>query len=238
MEKKMSKITKRQQKVQSLLQGVQTCSLSESLDVLLQYKEQAAAKFDETVDVVFELGVDPKQSDQMVRVAVVMPNGLGKSVRVAVVTNQDNVKVALAAGADVAGAESFIEEMKAGKLDFDVLIATPDMMVQLSKLGRVLGPKGLMPNPRAGTVSEDIATAVKNVKSGQVECKTEKGGLIHAPIGKLSFSKESLMENFKAVYDAVVAAKPSASKGVYMRGGYISPSQGPAVKLDFARLMS
>lgn len=229
--------TKRLQKAQEVLADQSPKSLSEALGLIHKYAEVAKAKFDESVNVVFKLGVDPKQSDQMVRGAVAMPNGLGKTVRVAVVAKPERVKEALAAGADIAGSEEFIDEMKAGKLEFDVLIATPDMMVSISKLGKVLGPKGLMPNPKLGTVNEDITTAVKLAKSGQVEYKTEKAGLVHAAFGKLSFSKEALEQNFKALYDAVVAAKPASSKGVYMVYAYLSTSQGPSIRLDLARLL-
>lgn len=229
--------TKRLKKAHEILGDKTPKSLPEALQLLQGYRDGAKAKFDETVNVVFKLGVDPKQSDQMVRGAVAMPNGLGKTVKVAVVAKPERVKEALDAGADIAGADEFIEDIKAGKLDFDTLIATPDMMVALSKLGKVLGPKGLMPNPKLGTVSDDITKAVKAAKSGQVEYKTEKAGLVHAAFGKLSFSVESLEQNFKALYDAVVAAKPATSKGVYMVYAYISSCQGPSIKLDLAKLM-
>jgi large subunit ribosomal protein L1 len=229
-------LSKRFKKAKEVINSELSHSLADALSVFKEYEVQAKAKFDESINVVFKLGIDAKHSDQMVRGAVPMPHGLGKQVRVPVATKAERVKEALNAGADLAGADEFLEDIKAGKLDFDILIATPDMMVALSKLGKVLGPKGLMPNPKLGTVSEDIGAAVQRSKSGQVEYKSEKTGLVHAAFGKLSFSVEMLKGNFKALYDAIVAAKPANSKGVYIREIYLSPTMGPSIKLDLSKV--
>jgi large subunit ribosomal protein L1 len=189
-------LSKRFKKAKEVINSELSHSLADALSVFKEYEVQAKAKFDESINVVFKLGIDAKHSDQMVRGAVPMPHGLGKQVRVAVATKAERVKEALNAGADLAGADEFLEDIKAGKLDFDILIATPDMMVALSKLGKVLGPKGLMPNPKLGTVSEDIGAAVQRSKSGQVEYKSEKTGLVHAAFGKLSFSVERQFQSF------------------------------------------
>ncbi|HVC08849.1 MAG TPA: 50S ribosomal protein L1 [Elusimicrobiota bacterium] len=197
-----------------------------------QAKKGATAKFDETIELHIRLGVDPKQADQQVRGTVPLPRGLGKSKKVAVVTRGEKQKEAQAAGADLVGGDDLVEKISKGFLDFDVLVATPDAMRDLAKLGKVLGPKGLMPNPKSGTVTLDVAKAVKELKAGRVEYKVDDYGIIHVPVGKASFDPAHVAENARAVLAAVVKAKPSASKGVYMLSATLSPSMGPGVKLD------
>lgn len=190
------------------------------------------AKFDETVDVSVNLGVDPKKSDQMVRGATPLPHGLGKSVSVLVFAKGDKAKEASEAGADFVGAEDLVEKIQGGWMEFDKVVATPDMMGTVSKLGRVLGPRGLMPNPKLGTVSMEVGKVVKEQKAGKVEFRVEKGAIIHAPIGKRSFGSDKLKENFNALLDAVQRAKPSGAKGVYIRGLAISATMTPSVRVD------
>lgn len=194
-------------------------------------KQGGYAKFDETVEVAVRLGVDPRHADQVVRGTVVLPAGTGKSVRVLVIAAGDKAREAEAAGADYVGNE-YIQKIKDGWLDFDVMVATPDQMGQVGQLGRVLGPRGLMPNPKAGTVTFDVARAVREVKAGKIEFRVDKGGNVHAPIGKLSFPVESLETNFAAFMDQIVRAKPSASKGVYVRNVAVSSTMGPGVSID------
>ena len=192
----------------------------------------AFAKFDETVDVAFSLGVDPKHADQMVRGAVVLPHGIGKTVRVAVLAKGDKAKEAQAAGADHVGAEDLIEKISGGWFDFDKMIATPDMMVAVSKIGKVLGPRGLMPNPKLGTVTFDVAKAVKEQKLGKVEYRTEKAGIVHCPIGKKSFGSQKLKENFVALAAVIVKAKPPTSKGTYIKNITLSSTMSPGIGID------
>jgi large subunit ribosomal protein L1 len=194
-------------------------------------KKSAFAKFDETVEVAVRLGVDPRHADQVVRGTVVLPAGTGKSVRVLVIAVGDKAREAQDAGADFVGAE-FIAKIKEGWLDFDVLIATPDQMGQLGQLGRVLGPRGLMPNPKAGTVTFNVSNAVKETKAGKIEFRVDKAGNVHAPIGKVSFGIEALETNFTAFMDQIVRAKPPASKGVYVRNVSVSSTMGPGVSID------
>jgi len=194
-------------------------------------KEAAFAKFDETVEVAVHLGVDPRHADQLVRGTVVLPAGTGKSVRVLVIAAGEKAREAQAAGADFVGLE-FIPRIKENWLDFDVMIATPDQMGQVGQLGRILGPRGLMPNPKAGTVTFDVARAVREVKAGKIEFRVDKGGNIHAPIGKVSFGVDALETNFTAFMDQVVRARPSASKGVYIRNVAISSTMGPGITID------
>jgi large subunit ribosomal protein L1 len=194
-------------------------------------KKTAYAKFDESVDVAIRLGVDPKHADQAIRGTVVLPAGTGKTVRVLVIAVGDKAKEAEAAGADFVGTE-FIQKIKDGWLDFDVLIATPDQMGQLGALGRVLGPRGLMPNPKAGTVTFNIATAVRETKAGKIEFRVDKSGNVHAAIGKVSFGIEALETNFRAFMDQILRAKPAASKGVYVRNVSVSSTMGPGVTID------
>lgn len=195
------------------------------------------AKFDETVDLTLRLGVDPKHADQMVRGTVVLPHGLGKSKRVAVVATGEHLREAEAAGADIVGGEEIVEKIqKESWTDFDALIATPDMMKLVGRLGKVLGPRGLMPNPKTGTVTNDVAAAVKEIKAGKVEFRTDKAALIHVPVGKLSFPAQKLVENTMTVITSVVRAKPAAAKGKYLRGVTLSSTMGPGIALagDFA----
>jgi large subunit ribosomal protein L1 len=194
-------------------------------------KQMAFAKFDETVEVAIRLGVDPRHADQVVRGTVVLPAGTGKTMRVLVIAVGPKAQEATDAGADFVGTE-YLAKIKEGWLDFDVLIATPDQMGQLGQLGRVLGPRGLMPNPKAGTVTFDVAKAVKESKGGKIEFRVDKGGNVHAPIGKVSFSPEDLETNFSALMDTIVRAKPSAAKGVYIRNVALSSSMGPGVTID------
>jgi large subunit ribosomal protein L1 len=195
-------------------------------------KKSAFAKFDETVEVAVRLGVDPKHADQVVRGTVVLPAGTGKSVRVLVIATGDKAKEAEAAGANYVGADDMIAKIKEGWLDFDVLIATPDQMGKLGQLGRVLGPRGLMPNPKAGTVTMDVTRAVRETKAGKIEFRVDKAGNVQAAIGKVSFPIESLESNFNAFMDQIVRAKPSSSKGVYVRNVSVSSTMGPGVKVD------
>ena len=188
-------------------------------------------KFDETVDVAVRLGVDPRHADQIVRGTVVLPHGTGKTVRVLVITQGEKVKDAEAAGADFVGTE-YIQKMKDGWLDVDVIVATPDVMGQLGPLGRVLGPRGLMPNPKAGTVTMDVTKAVKDIKAGKIEFRVDKTGNVHAPIGKVSFSAEQLEANYQAFMDTIVRAKPSAAKGTYVRTVAVSSTMGPGFRID------
>lgn len=229
--------SKRIRKARELSNPELKYSLDEALSVMEKYVASNKTKFDESLDVAIRLGVDPKQGDQQVRGAIEMPNGLGKTVRVAVFCKPERVKDAKSAGADVYGSDDFVEEVKNGKMDFDVCIATPDMMGALSKLGKVLGPKGLMPNPKLGTVTDDIVGAVKSAKAGKVEYKVEKAGIVHAAVGKLSFSSKALKENVLALYNAVLAAKPSGAKGNYVKDFYISSSMGVSIRLDLEKIV-
>jgi large subunit ribosomal protein L1 len=196
-------------------------------------KGASFAKFDETVDVAVRLGVDPRHADQVVRGTVVLPHGTGKSVRVLVITQGDRVREAEAAGADFVGIE-YVQKLKDGWLECDVIVATPDVMGQLGTLGRVLGPRGLMPNPKAGTVTLDVAKAVKEIKAGKIEFRVDKTGNVHAPIGKVSFTAPQLADNVQAFMETIVRAKPAAAKGTYIRSATISSTMGPGVKLDTA----
>jgi large subunit ribosomal protein L1 len=200
-------------------------------------KRGATAKFDETVEVAMNLGVDPRQADQNVRGVVQLPHGTGKSLRVAVFARGDKAKLAKEAGADLVGAEDLAEQVQAGKIDFDKCIATPDMMAIVGRLGKVLGPRGLMPNPKLGTVTNDVAQAIKATKGGQVEFRAEKTGLIHAGVGKASFSKDALIDNVKAFVGAVARARPSGAKGSYIKKVSLSSTMGPGVKLEIASLL-
>ena len=199
-------------------------------------KEQAQAKFDETVEISVNLGIDPRHADQMVRGVVTLPNGTGKSVRVAVFAKGDKAQEAVDAGADVVGAEDLAEKVKKGEIDFDRCIATPDMMGVVGRLGKILGPRGLMPNPKLGTVTAEIAKTVQAVKGGQVEFRAEKAGIVHAGIGKASFTEQALVENVRAFYDVIVRNKPSGAKGTYVKKVSISSTMGAGLKLEIASL--
>ena len=196
----------------------------------------ATKKFDETVDVAIRLGVDPKHADQMVRGAVVLPHGIGKTVRVAVFAKGDKAREAQEAGADIIGAEDLAAKVQEGFLDFDVAIATPDMMGIVGRLGKVLGPRGLMPNPKVGTVSADVGRAVREAKAGKVEFRVEKAGIVHVPVGKASFEAKKLCDNVNAILDTVMRAKPATAKGVYLKGVSLSTMMGPGIPLDAAAI--
>jgi large subunit ribosomal protein L1 len=201
-------------------------------EAVAKVKELAYAKFDETVDLAFNLGVDPRKSDQMVRGTVVLPHGTGKSVKVLVFAKGEKEKEAREAGADYVGAEDIVEKITKGWLDFDKVVATPDIMGVVGRLGKILGPRGLMPNPKLGTVTFDVGRAVREIKAGKVEYKAEKAGVVHVPIGKVSFDPQKLVENARAIIDSVNRAKPSTSKGKYLRKLAISSTMGPGLKID------
>lgn len=201
-------------------------------------KQTAKAKFDETVEVAVRLGVDPKKQDQQVRGAVVLPHGTGKTARVLVFAKGDKAKEAQEAGADFVGEDELVQKVSQGWFDFDVVVATPDMMVSVGRLGRVLGPRGLMPNPKTGTVTFDVARAVAEIKAGKIEYRLDKAGIIHCPIGKASFDVEQLAGNFRTLLDALQKAKPSGAKGVYVRGVTIASTMGPGIKVNPLRVAS
>ena len=198
-------------------------------------KEASYTKFNETVDMAFNLGIDPKKSDQMVRGTVALPHGVGKKVRVLVFAKGEKEKEALDAGADYVGAEDLVEKIQKGWMDFDRAVATPDIMGLVGRLGKVLGPRGLMPNPKLGTVTFDVGKAVKEIKAGKVEYKTEKAGIVHVPIGKVSFDAEKLVDNARVVIDAIVRAKPGTSKGKYLRKVALSSTMGPGIRVDVGK---
>jgi len=229
----MAKLSKR---VQALRAKVDRNKVYPIADALNLVKELATAKFDESIDIAVNLGVDAKKSDQVVRGSVVLPAGTGKSVRVAVFAQGDKAEAAKAAGAEVVGFDDLAAEVKGGRMDFDVVIATPDAMKVVGALGQVLGPRGLMPNPKVGTVTMDVATAVKNAKAGQVQYRTDKAGIVHATIGRASFSVEALQQNFSALLDALQKAKPAAAKGQYLKKIALSSTMSAGVRVDQASL--
>lgn len=231
----MAKLTKRQKLINEKVQPGKVYSTEEAFDVL---KAVATAKFVESVDVAVILGVDPRKSDQAVRGATVLPNGTGKSARVAVFAQGANADAARAAGADIVGMDDLAAQVKAGELNFDVVIATPDAMRVVGQLGQVLGPRGLMPNPKVGTVTADVATAVNNAKAGQVRYRTDKKGIIHCTIGKVSFEPNALKENLEALLADLKKAKPSTSKGVYLKKITVSTTMGPGLTLDQGSLVA
>jgi len=209
-----------------------------SLDeALKKVKEIGTAKFDETVELAVQLGVDPRKADQMVRGSAVLPSGLGKSVRVAVITRGDEEKEAVEAGADFVGYQDLIEKIKNGWLDFDALVATPDVMPELAKLGKILGPRGLMPSPKTGTVTKEVGQVVQELKMGRVEFKVDKTGNVHVPVGKVSFSEDALKANIMAFFHELLNAKPKTMKGTYIKQAYISSTMGPSIKLDLNSIM-
>lgn len=209
-------------------------SLEEAIGLLQQIR---FAKFDETAELALNLGVNPKHADQMVRGTVVLPNGLGKEVRVCVIATGEKIKEAEEAGADVVGGEDIVEKIQDGWTEFDAVIATPDTMKSVGKLGRILGPRGLMPNPKAGTVTFDVGKAVQEIKAGKVEFRVDKNGVVHAPFGKVSFGKDQLVQNAKSLIDAVIRAKPASAKGRYLRSVAVSSTMGPGIKIDVKQLM-
>jgi len=227
----MAKLTKRQKLIQEKVEEDRIYSSVEAFELL---KELPKAGFTESVDVSINLGVDPRKSDQVVRGSTVLPNGTGKTVRVAVFTQGDNVEAAKAAGADIVGMDDLAEEVKKGNMDFDVVIASPDAMRVVGQLGQVLGPRGLMPNPKVGTVSPDVATAVKNAKGGQVRYRTDKAGIVHSAIGNVDFDAAALNENLNALVAALVKAKPASAKGVYLKKITVSSTMGAGLSIDAA----
>lgn len=225
----MAKKSKRYQEAAKLIEKGKAYSIEEAVTLV---KETSKVKFDAAVDVAFRLGVDPRQADQQLRGALVLPNGTGKTKKVLVVTEGAKAQEAKDAGADVVGGKEILEDIKKGWLDFEVMIATPDMMAELGKLGRILGPKGLMPNPKTGTVTMDVTKAVQETKAGKVTYRTDKDGNVHMPIGRVSFEDAQLAENFKVVYDLLVKSKPSSAKGTYMKNVVVSTTMGPSVKVQ------
>jgi len=227
----MAKVGKRIKAAREGIDRNKLYSLGEAIGLV---KERAKTKFDETVEVAINLGVDPRHADQMVRGVCVLPNGTGKSVRVAVFARGDKAEEAKAAGVDIVGAEELVQEVQGGKIDFDRCIATPDMMPLVGRLGKVLGPRGLMPNPKVGTVTPDVTAAVNDAKGGAVQFRVEKAGIVHAGVGKVSFSEEAITQNVKALIDAIQKAKPSGAKGSYLKRIAVSSTMGPGVKIELS----
>ncbi len=227
----MAKMSKRKAAFREKFDTEKAYPLSEALELL---KELSSVKFTESVEVAVNLGLDARKSDQQVRGSTVMPNGTGRSMRVAVFTQGENVEKAKEAGADLVGYEDLAEQVQAGQIDFDVVIATPDAMPVVGKLGQILGPKGLMPNPKTGTVTADVVTAVKNAKAGQVQYRTDKAGIIHAAIGKIDFESQALGENLSALIADLKKAKPSTSKGIYLKKLTLSTTMGPGITVDYS----
>ncbi|KPK34797.1 MAG: 50S ribosomal protein L1 [Betaproteobacteria bacterium SG8_40] len=231
----MAQISKRNKAARENVDRNKAYDLTEALAIA---KKNATAKFDESIDVSVNLGIDAKKSDQLVRGSVVMPKGTGKTVRVAVVAQADKAREATEAGADLVGFEDLAEKIKGGSIEFDVAIATPDAMRIVGQLGQILGPRGLMPNPKVGTVTPNVAEAVKNAKAGQVQYRTDKAGIIHCSIGRASFAEDALAENFKALIEALNKAKPASSKGIYLKKISVSSTMGPGLRIDQASLAS
>lgn len=229
----MAKLSKRKQALVGAVDRAKSYPVIEALETV---KKCATAKFDESVEVAVNLGIDAKKSDQAVRGSVVMPAGTGKKVRVAVFTQGDKADAARAAGADIVGLDDLAEKVKAGQMDFDVAIASPDAMRVVGQLGQILGPRGLMPNPKVGTVTPDVATAVKNAKAGQVQYRTDKAGIVHCSIGRASFTQDQLRENLAALIDALNKSKPAGAKGVFLRKLSVASTMGPGVRVDLASL--
>lgn len=225
----MAKKGKRYQESVKLVDPAKAYKVTEAIELL---KEMTKANFDETVEAAFRLGVDPKKADEQIRGAMVLPHGTGRTQRVLVFAKGDKVKEAEEAGADYVGNEELIAKINEGWFEFDVIVATPDMMAEVGKLGRVLGPKGLMPNPRTGTVTFEVAKAVSNIKAGQVEYRVDSDSNLHVPIGKISFDNEKLVENLEAMTRTLISIKPQSSKGVYMRNASVTSTMGPGIKID------
>src|SRR6478672_6730996 len=229
----MTKLTKKQKALQGKVDSDKLYPLTEAITIV---KEAATAKFDESIDVAVQLGIDAKKSDQVVRGAVVMPNGTGKTKRVAVFAQGEKAEQARAAGAEIVGMEDLAEQVKAGNLNFDVVIASPDTMRVVGTLGQILGPRGLMPNPKVGTVTADVAQAVKNAKAGQVQFRVDKGGIIHGTIGRRSFESDKLVGNLRALIEALNKAKPASSKGIYLRKVALSSTMGVGARVEIATI--
>ena len=229
----MPVMTKREKAARAIFDEEKPYPVEEALEIV---KKLPAAKFDESVDMSLRLGVDPKHADQMVRGAIVLPHGIGKVVRVAVFAKGEKEREAREAGADVVGAEDLVERIQGGWMEFDSTVATPDLMGQVGKLGKVLGPRGLMPNPKLGTVTFDVGRAVREVKAGKVEFRVDKAGNVHVPVGKKSFAADQLVANALALLEAIVRAKPSASKGQYLRSITVSSTMGPGIRVDVQRV--
>lgn len=223
---------KHSKRLKKAYEGFDKQTLHSVEDAFARLKKTVGVKFDESVDVAIKLGVNPRHADQMVRGAVVLPNGIGKTVRVLVFATGEKEKEALEAGADFVGGEDIVEKIKGGWTDFDAAIAIPPMMAQVGKVGKILGPRGLMPNPKTGTVTMDIANTVRDAKAGKVQYRVEKAGIVHAPIGKASFDAEKLIENFNALMTEINRAKPSTAKGTYVKSVTISSTMGPGIKID------
>lgn len=223
-------------KLQDAAKLIDRSKLYDAQEAIELAKKTSTVNFDATVEVAFRLGIDTRKNDQQIRGAVVLPNGTGKTQSVLVFAKGDKLKEAQEAGADYVGDAEYIQKIQQGWFEFDVIVATPDMMGEVGKLGRVLGPKGLMPNPKTGTVTFDVAKAVQEIKAGKVEYRADKAGIIHAPIGKVSFEDNKLAENLQAIYDVVLKAKPSAAKGTYMKSLNVTTTMGPAVKVDPAKV--
>ncbi|MFC0525700.1 50S ribosomal protein L1 [Pontibacillus salicampi] len=231
----MANRSKRYQELVKLVDKTKSYDVSEAVELI---KQTSKASFDETVEAAFRLGVDPKKADQQIRGATVLPHGTGKSQRVLVFAKGDKAKEAEAAGADYVGEQDLINQINQGWFDFDVVVATPDMMAEVGKLGRVLGPKGLMPNPKTGTVTFEVEKAVNEIKAGKVEYRVDKAGNIHVPIGKVSFDNEKIAENFNAITETLMKVKPQAAKGTYMRNASIASTMGPGVRVDVSGFKS
>jgi large subunit ribosomal protein L1 len=229
----MAKLSKKQKALQGKIDSLKLYPINDALSLV---KECATAKFDESIDVAVQLGIDAKKSDQVVRGAVVLPNGTGKTKRVAVFAQGAKAEEARAAGADIVGMEDLAEQVKAGNINFDVVIASPDTMRVVGTLGQILGPRGLMPNPKVGTVTPDVATAVKNAKAGQVQFRVDKAGIVHGTIGRRSFESDKLVGNLQALIDALTKAKPASSKGIYIRKVAVSSTMGVGVRVDAATI--
>lgn len=230
----MAKLTKRAKAIQEKVDADKQYAIDEALGLI---KELSTVKFNESVDVAVNLGIDPKKSDQVVRGATVLPNGTGKEVRVAVFTEGDNAKAAEAAGADIVGMDDLAEQVKKGEMNFDVVIASPDAMRVVGQLGQILGPRGLMPNPKVGTVTPDVATAVKNAKSGQVRYRADKAGIVHCSVGTVKFEVTQLKENIEGLIADLVKAKPTSAKGIYLKKIAISSTMGPGITIDQASMV-
>ena len=229
----MAKRSKRMQEIDKLVEAGKTYRLEEAIELL---KKTKPTKFDQSVNLALKLGTDPKKSDQNVRGTVSLPHGTGKVIKVLVIAKGEKAKDAEAAGADFVGSEDLLEKIKGGWTDFDVLISTPDMMKELGRLSKILGPRGLMPNPKTGTVTTDVATAVKETKAGKIEFKADKTGNVNCPVGKYSFKAENLVDNVKSLIQAINKAKPSTAKGIYLRSMYLSTTMGPGLKIDLSPL--